>query len=84
MIVGIKGKSFPLSLGLFNDYGCAIELDATELCYKRLGHLSPISFKKINSSLLLKDLPSIQEKVVECEACQLGNKLGCPFLIKPK
>ena len=31
MIVGIKGKSFPLSLGLSNDYACAIELDASEL-----------------------------------------------------
>ena len=60
IIMGIKDKSFPLTLGLPKEHTYANELDNSKLWHKRLGHLSHISLKKISSKLLLKDLSSLQ------------------------
>lgn len=77
--VKMKGKSF--SLDLMEEVQAAVSssISVTELWHKRLGHFNHATLLYTKKNNIVEGLPSLEDHVSSCSACQYGRQSRLPF-----
>ena len=77
--VKIKGKSFSLDLMEEVQVVVSSPISATELWHKRLGHFNHAALLNVKKHNIVEGLPSLEDYVSSCSACQYGKQFRLPF-----
>ena len=77
--VKMKGKSFSLDLMKEVQAAVSSSITAIELWHKRLGHFNHAALLYTRKHNLVEGLPSLEDHLSSCNACQYGKQFRLPF-----
>jgi hypothetical protein len=77
--VKMKSKSFSFDPMKKEQSAFPVTTSTTDLWHKRLGHFHHSGMDYMLKKQLVRGVPSLTEKAIECEACQFGKQTRKPF-----
>ncbi|GAU16908.1 hypothetical protein TSUD_36660 [Trifolium subterraneum] len=77
--VKMKSKSFSFDPMKKERSAFPVTTSTTDLWHKRLGHFHYSGMDYMLKNQLVRGVPSLTEKAIECEACQFGKQTRKPF-----
>jgi hypothetical protein len=77
--VKMKGKSFALNPLEEEQTAFPIKENITDVWHKRLGHYHHKGLLQMKSKMMANDLPTLDDHIPNCKACQFGKQSRKPF-----